>query len=258
MGGNDPQLQITNSTNQIIQVFENHLVHSVALTLAEYFEVSRRVQVDDFLVGTVNGDIYCEYLLLVRRDSGIKNLPDLKGRSLSLFDNPSMCLSVPWLDVFLSQNGLGTTTAAFFGKMPRNVKLSPAVLRVFFRQDDACLVTRNGYNTLLELNPQLGNHLQILASSSRFITTLFCFLSDSMNSSYDSLANSMLKLDESPTGKQILMMFKTEKLVRIKASDLEPALELLAQHEGLVAAPTKTEVVQNPPKREGKGKDSKK
>jgi hypothetical protein len=57
-------------------------------------------------------------------------------------------------------------SADFAGLLSQNSKLAKAVPPVFFRQCPACVVTRNGFQTVCELNPQAGRQLKVIASMS--------------------------------------------------------------------------------------------
>src|SRR6185369_7062487 len=96
-----------------------------------------------------------EYLLLVHQDSNFGNLASLRGRDLLYYDNPVMCLSFPWLETVLASEGIPSATNFFHAEVPK-LKVSSAALPVFFRTADACLVNRRAFETLVELNPQVG------------------------------------------------------------------------------------------------------
>jgi phosphonate transport system substrate-binding protein len=60
----------------------------------------------------------------------------------------------------------------FFGRVTKEAKLAQIVLPVYFRKADACIVTRQGFETMCELNPQLRGNLRVLASSPRLLRFL--------------------------------------------------------------------------------------
>jgi phosphonate transport system substrate-binding protein len=109
------------------------------------------------------------------------------------------------------------------------------VLPVFFRQTDACLVDRQGFDTMCELNPQLGKQLRTLASSPRLITMVFCFRSAYSPPVKNEIVRAMEELYTTPAGQQILTVFQIDKMQIASDSDLDSARELLDAYEQLAA-----------------------
>ena len=56
--------------------------------------------------------------------------------------------------------------------------LDAELAELFFRTVDACLVTESGFQTIVEMNPQVGRRLRVLASSPRIVPFVTCFHSD--------------------------------------------------------------------------------
>jgi phosphonate transport system substrate-binding protein len=202
------------------------------MTILEFLEVesfaSQSLVMDD--ANARGGD---EYLLLVHEDSGIKILADLRRKSVNVFDNPKMCLAAMWLETaFLSAN-LGAPQE-FVGRIALQNKLSRAVLPVYFRQSDACVVTRRGFATMCELNPQLGRKLHVLASSPNLITGLMAFHKDFAFERRQKLQAALVGLNKTTAGQQALTLFESGPLVVVDASVLRTTLDLVKTHEQLL------------------------
>ena len=43
---------------------------------------------------------------------------------------------------------------------------------------DACVVARTGFETMCEINPQIGKQLKVIASSPEVVPAVFCFRAD--------------------------------------------------------------------------------
>jgi len=253
----DPNPQILEGTESIIQALQNREADAVSILFNEYWRLRQQVKLGNIFVGLINGALTEEYVLLVHQESGIQNLPDLRGGKLVLFENPRMCLALPWLDLLLNDKALGRA-AEFFGNQERIKKLSPAVLRVFFRQADAGVVTRSGYKTLMELNPQLGKQLRVLASPPAVVPVVMCFPEDYASPQKEQIFSALEELQKTPAGTQVLTMFKCDKLVQTSTASLDASLELLSKHEGLTAQRRISEAAKMNPNREGKGESVKK
>lgn len=115
---------------------------------------------------------------------------------------------------------------------------SRAVLPVFFGQADVALVTRSAFETMIELNPQVGAQLKVLANSGPLLPLLLAPTRHADPDVMGKVMKAILELQEEPGGDQILMMFKTDKLVRCEASWLESFQALVKEHQALSGKPT--------------------
>ncbi|MBM4087226.1 MAG: phosphate/phosphite/phosphonate ABC transporter substrate-binding protein, partial [Planctomycetes bacterium] len=128
----------------------------LVISMLDYLQIEGEGLADPWSVPTVGGKAFAEYLVLVHRDSGIQKLADLKGKSL-LMEKTGYTNSLArlWLDVRLLEEGLPESQSVF-QQIKEATRVARVCLPVFFRQGDACLVNRRGYETLTELNPQIG------------------------------------------------------------------------------------------------------
>ena len=175
------------------------------ITVQEYRRVVQYVDISRIITDCYGGD---ELLLVVRDASGIENLAGLRGRSMILWESPTTSLAEPWLSVSLWREGLDSPKR-LLGRMTRNTKLSHVVLPLFFGQADACVVTRRGLNTMVELNPQLSHKLKVLLASPTMEGTLFACRKDYPARLKNNIFDRLLELQSSPPAKQITMLFQS-------------------------------------------------
>lgn len=160
------------------------------------------------------------YLLLVRQESHLHQVADLRSRTLSLFGGPDTCFSKLWLTVLFAED-----PDHYLKQILEKEKSPGVILDVFFKKADACVISENVYETLCALNPQLKNQLRIMQRSPGLIKGLLCLRRD-FNSQYRSvLLKGLIQLGNS--GSQILKLFGQERLVpfaRQQLTDLEALL----------------------------------
>ena len=204
----DPDPLLFNTTGAIAAAVRTGDVDAVAMTTEEYCEVAREVRFDRYMMSVRKGDPTEEYLVLVRREGGPSDLAGLRGKRLSVFANPRMAIGSIWLAVALAKAGL-PPLAEHCGSVTEFTKLSKAVLNVFFRQTDACLVTRSGFATMTELNPQLGLQLRVLAASPAFVPVLFAFRADFAPGLKEESMRAMGSVHTSLAGQQVLTIFQS-------------------------------------------------
>jgi len=216
---------------QLLLKIRNHQVDAFSVNIIEFARVaayaSRELVVDESQLP--DGE---DYVLLVHQASGIQKLADLHGRSLLLYKNTRTCLDTIWLDTLLASAHLGAADS-FLGRLERSPKLSRVVLPVFFRQADACVVARQGFNTMCELNPQLARQLRPLAVSPKLLTTFMAFHRDCPLETRRRFLAAVSDLHNTVAGRQVLTLFGGTHLVEADTSVLRTSLELLHSYERL-------------------------
>jgi ABC-type phosphate/phosphonate transport system substrate-binding protein len=214
-------------SDRLLEAIRGGKVDLVCLTVQEYRKVAPFVDTARVLTDDYGGD---EFLLVVRAGSGIVNLGDLRGRSLNMWESPSTSLAEPWLTVSLGKNGL-ESPAQLLGHIARNTKLSQVVLPVFFGQADACVVTRRGLDTMVELNPQLAQKLKVLMASPKMEGTFFACRKDCSESFKKVLFDGLIGSKSSPPARQIALLFQSSSFTARNADCLLPAIALLDAYE---------------------------
>lgn len=228
----DPQPKILHGIAEIAAALTNKAVDCLNLTTDEYYALRGLVAMDGFVVAVKGRSITEEYVLLVHRASGLERLSDLRGRKLALLHSSRASLVPAWTETILAREGLGLTNG-FFSQIISEPKISKIVLPLFFRQVDACVVTRSGFETMSELNPQVGQQLKVIASSPPIVPVLFCFRADYTSPVRTKVLDELAHWHETAAGRQILTLFQTETLEEAPFNCLDTGLELLAEHQRL-------------------------
>ena len=211
----------------------NHVSGFAALT-PEILELSETFTFDRIAVGQTNGKVTDEYLLLVRADSKITDIEQLKGGSILFLNSSYMSLSKIWLESMLLENGLGTLQT-FFKDQQQYQKPSQVVLPVFFKKQQACLIAKENFDIMGELNPQLGKQLRVLQQSPPFVTAGFAFVHHEGKDSYrDEILNAMSNLDSSEAGRQLLTLTQSNSIVTYPISILDDSFALVRKHNELL------------------------
>lgn len=211
-------------------------VDAVGITLIEYAQLLPEIHFAPIFITYNAGSMTERYVLLAHREGTVKTLADLRDRSLYLHSNPRACLAPLWLDTLLVEQGHPKVNH-FVGTIIQNTKLSNVVLSVFFRQVDACIVTRSGFDTMSELNPQLAQQLSVLAESPTVVPAVFAFRADYNPSFKEKLIAGINTLKTTPAGRQVLTIFHSENIEVHPENCLDSALELIAAHAQITRKP---------------------
>ena len=228
----DPQPRVFRGVVEVAEALRAKRLDAVSLATDEYWVLSEQLSFDRCILGMQNDRPTQEFVVLVRQKSGIDQLHDLKGHSLALFKGPQMRMAPVWIETLLLQEKLGDLSS-FCGRIAPVEKLMQAVLPVFFGKIDACLVTRQGFETMVELNPQVGRDLKVLVTSPSVVPFMFAFRADYTSRGRDQVLAKLSDWHNSPGGKQILTIFQCDRLEERPMSVLSNTLALLENHARL-------------------------
>lgn len=235
----DGQPIIHQSRAGIIEALRSKQVDCVSLTTDDYLMLGPELQNTNLLVSSIAGKTTEQYLLLVHAQSGISSPAELKGRSLVMLDHVRASLAGIWLEVLLAHQGL-PLPSHHFGQVRSAPKLTSVVLPVFFRQLDACVVTRSGFDIMSELNPQLRAQLKPLAASPELVPAFTFLRPDYRGAPHDEIVSEVLKMHLTASGKQILTLFQTDHIEQRPARVLDSARDLIEVHRQLIKVSSAT------------------
>lgn len=230
--GVDSNLYVFPSVTAMVQTAAAEPLDGYGLLAPEYNELRQSVAFDQVALSVRDGRYTQAYVLLVRKDSGWDKIDQLRSHNLVVLQTPRMSLAFTWLDVLLAQNHL-PAAADFFDRVTSNSKPAQVGLPVFFHKADACVLTRQSYDVLAELNPQLRLQLRVLAESPELVPSFIVFRADHPLPQREQVFQEIRDLHDTPAGQQVLALFQTEGFVIKPVSCLAPTLELIATHQQL-------------------------
>jgi ABC-type phosphate/phosphonate transport system substrate-binding protein len=228
----DPEPRMFDSVEAILQSPQINQLDGFAVTTEEFSVLSRSIECDRLAIGVHGGSITEQYVILAHADSGLNGIEDLRGHSLIILQSPRMSLATVWLDTLLLEKGL-PPAARFCGRISYVNKPSRVALPVFFRQADVCIITRKAFETMIELNPQIGKQLRVVATSPELIPSFFAFRANRVSPFRQQMLTEMQRLQESPAGRQILALTQADSISEQSVSCLADSLELLVAHRRL-------------------------
>ena len=232
----DSRMDIVDSTKEIRERLLSHSADLVMLSVPEYLELESSrllVPVLTHAQGLQGGPLRSN-VLLVKASSGATSIAALRGKNVLTFSRNGANSAMAWLDLLLSKERLGRA-ASFFASIKLSDKPQTCILPVFFGARDACVVDEVDLSLAKEMNPQLGQ-LRELARSRPMVESVIATPVDP-HPYRKELIDSILSLHEDPGGRQILMVFKTERLVALQPGDLDSAREFWRDYYGLPGSP---------------------
>ena len=123
----------------------------------------------------------------------------------------------------------------FFGHVETVLKPTAAILPVFFGKKDACMVDEASFDLMKELNPQVGQQLQVVAMSEPFANPVVYLREDGWRSSTEKeeALQGLRDLNRNPAGQQICTLFGIDGLNPFDDAQLESIRKLQETYRSL-------------------------
>ena len=177
--------------------------------------------------------IYINYVIIVHHDSDISDMGELAGRKVILHRGNRMVLALPWMEYILAGHAKGSIRN-WLGDLTFIENPSKGILQVFFRQAHAALVTKTAFELACELNPQLKKHLKVLSVSPSFLPSFLVFQPSTPGSVRHKMKSGIIKLHNTPQGRQILSIYQSPRMEKHPVSILDGTRQFLMDYDRLV------------------------
>jgi phosphonate transport system substrate-binding protein len=171
-----------------------------------------------------------EYLLLVNASSPYRRIEDLKKTRLIYQQHRDNILMMPWIEIMLAE-AHQPPGAPFFESVETRAKINEVILPLFFHKANAVALTRRAFNLAVEMNPQLGRDLRVLATSPKLIVDAFGFHRGCDPEDKRAIFNALKSIGTVPAGRQLLTLYESSGFVLKPGSALNGALDLVRQYE---------------------------
>jgi ABC-type phosphate/phosphonate transport system substrate-binding protein len=224
------QNNIYDNLNMLIKDFQEGKLDFGIVKSLDYLKIRKAINSELAMTHVKGGKKTIRYYLLVRSDSGISNMRDLKNRKLTVRKGDDMGLL--YLNTILLENKQPEVDK-LFSFIDVKGRSSQVILSVFFGQSDACLTSDVTYKTMIELNPQVKEKLRILSSSEELVEGVNFFRKDYNENNKKIVLDRSQTMQNTTRGKQILLLFKIEKVAPLAEKDLDSVKRLLGEYERL-------------------------
>ena len=228
-----PRTIIFRNTADLLEAVNKGDLIIVSLPAIDYLKIHDEARLTPSIVSSSNAGRGREFVLITRRDRGIRTVADLRGKTINLLPAAKQEVSHLWLDVLLMREGK-RDRSSFFRQVKETASASQAIMTVFFKQADAAIVSRGAFETSKALNPQIGNQLSVIAESKSLMGDISCIPNMVNNKLKLSIEYAAEHLHESTIGKQIFTLFQIDRTIPFQPSYLDGISDLLRERDRLL------------------------
>jgi ABC-type phosphate/phosphonate transport system substrate-binding protein len=208
----------------------------LALGPDEFIFLRAHMPIEPVMVTVGGKSPEVELFLLARKESGLNSVSDLKRRTVALPSKTAQygITYYTWVETLVMKEG-AKSAGDFFSSLLETRSASQAVMTVFFRKADACVVTKQAFEVASELNPQIARELKVVASISRLAGGVIAFRQDLPDERKQKVLQALETLHEDQEGHQIFVLFQLSRLAPFRPEYLKGYEALYAEHRNLKA-----------------------
>lgn len=232
----DPRVTLYDTMDALTAAVRRGELELVSMPTIDYLRIRDSVPLIPAVVGAHNGGRGTSYLLVVRRRGAIKTFGELKGKNILLMPANKHEASRLWLEMQVAQHN-GRSLQSFFTTIQESSRVSQSVMAVFFKKADVALVTRAGFDTSCQLNPQVGRELAVIAESDYYSDGVTCFPVQVSPKVRSIITTAISNLNMSVTGRQLYTIFQTTGTTPFRPSYLESLDRLLQERDRMLKKP---------------------
>jgi phosphonate transport system substrate-binding protein len=218
--------EVFSSIDELEKILKEQEFEALVMHPSEYIQVEDLNLLEPIAVSLRNDSPYDSYHLLVHKDSNLKELKDLKGKTVLLSSQLGNKVEL-WIDFLLKRKKLDRKEKFFF-KLQFIDKPLATILPVFFKKEDACIVDESSYKTVVELNPQIGQDLESIEISQPLAIGLIVIRKSISDPQVKAdIKEAFLDLHKYEESRQYLTIFRIGKIVEFKEEYLKSTYALL-------------------------------
>lgn len=164
------------------------------------------------LVSEKQGGVGESLVFLLPASHGSSSLLGAKGGRLLLCNGGKGRIPRLWVDVLVAE--AGADPRQHWSSVKEVSKVSQAVLPLFFGKVDAAVVTASGFETMVELNPQLGRELRVLLRSDKLLDSVTVWRHDYSDEAFvRAFEREVFTIGHLARGKQVLTLYQVRSIL---------------------------------------------
>ncbi len=200
----------------------------LVLSAFEYLSAEKSLQCRPGFVYEIMGEAMQEFVLVGRKNTAVPAHPS--DKSIAVFSTNRQIDTLPtvWADTYFRDTGRPAGLKAF-GQVRPIDRRGRATMAVFFGQADFGIDALSAFTGTIELNPQVGKDLAILARSAPLLPGLVCLNSHMAPALRERYIERATHIHEQTRYRQALTIMRVTRLIPWDPRYLDSARALLAK-----------------------------
>jgi phosphonate transport system substrate-binding protein len=174
----------------------------------------------------LNGESTARGLIFVRRDSGIRNVDDMRNKSI-VFVDPATTEGYLFPLAYFHKHGV-TDINTFFGRFHFSGSHASTFFAVLDGRADIGSAKNTVFNKLVQSDLSISQELHILARSPDVPEVTLCVRKEIGDDLREQLSAALLNMDRTPEGRKILARLEALRFIQSNKSDFD-IIEQMAQ-----------------------------
>ncbi|WP_462324734.1 phosphate/phosphite/phosphonate ABC transporter substrate-binding protein [Desulfoplanes sp.] len=205
------------------EVLDSKAIDLIFLPTPYYIRLKNTYCLEPGAVAIGSNGMDQQYMLIVNKDSGITSIDELAGKPISIMSEQEHdIVGREWIRILLKNRGL-PCQENFFSKITIEPRPSRVIIQLFFNKIEVGLVTKYAFDVMAELNPQIPQHIKMLAVSPSILSHVLCFTSKIDKDMKKTVLDTALRIQELPRGQQIYTLFQLSNLLVYKKPYIDSA-----------------------------------
>lgn len=219
-----------NQDQQMVTDFQTGATNFLFASPLQFLEQFDKSSLADGFTAIPEGMHFDSLVLLTLKGKNLDRLDQLKNKHVSTLK------AIPFHTIYLQTLCLRTfkqdcTRQLFVNQQEKNS--NRLILRLFFQQTDAVVVSKSAFNIASEMNPQLLDAIQVVAELNDIPMSVGYFNASVELEFREEVITKAISMKQYPRGEAMLRVFNTDTVVRSKLSDLDAVERLLREFQAL-------------------------
>jgi hypothetical protein len=222
------------TSKELSEAISKQEVNGFFGTPLEFIESESFFKSSPLASGIFGQKIKAKTLLLVRKDSGIVELEQLKGKKISIQKSLMSDVGGLYIETLFLEHQL-LPIKNFFSEIKYSETSNSAFVDLFFKKVDATLISETQFDIAVELNPQMREQTQIIEASEPYLIFVTALAKNTPEQEADNIKKSLFTVHKTPKGRNILNLMKMQGFIEISISDLDNIRALIEKNKRLKA-----------------------
>ena len=223
-----PESAVYGDVKMMLADFKQERLDFISIPTIDFFRNETSLLSSPGYVGVRKGKKTERYVILSAANNKVENLLVLKKRKLAIVLHDD--IGVLFLNTLLLRQHQPEMDH-FFSAIDSKPKHSQSIYAVFFGSAETCVVPERIFNTVAELNPQVGKKLKVVAVSADLITEVSIYRKEYPQTLRERMDLVALNFKNHPRGKQVLTLFQVDDLAVMNDKDLAEMRNLYHEYK---------------------------